>query len=215
MDLCAVGESFTYLRLLPYSSQWAFIVPLFGSLISMGFLFFKRHSHPLNLILLTVFTLFESFSVGVIISYSDQLVVLQALIITLFTFAGLTVFTLYNADNMNFGKMGPWLFGALMFLVGAGFVQMFFPYSKTTDLVFAGAGCIVFSAYIVYDTWLLCKRLSPDEWILAVVSLYLDIINLCELDLSAKRDPARFANHALFATVINILRVLNGTQSDN
>lgn len=44
------------------ANQWAFIVPLIGSLVSMGFLYWKRHSHPTNLILLGTFTLLESVS---------------------------------------------------------------------------------------------------------------------------------------------------------
>ena len=33
-----------------------------------------------------------------------------------------------------------------------------------------------FSAYILYDTQMICKKLSPDEWVLGVVSLYLDVV---------------------------------------
>lgn len=32
--------------------------------------------------------------------------------------------------------------------------------------------------YIVFDVWLAANRLSYDEWVLASVNLYLDIINL-------------------------------------
>ena len=45
------------------ANQWAFIVPMIGSLVSMGFLYWKRHSHPTNLVLLGLFTLLESVSV--------------------------------------------------------------------------------------------------------------------------------------------------------
>ncbi len=37
---------------------------------------------------------------------------------------------------------------------------------------------ILFSAYIVYDTQQIIKRASPEEYILASVELYLDVINL-------------------------------------
>lgn len=171
-------------------NQWAFILPLFGSLITLGFLYWKRHSHPTNLILLGLFTLLESISLGSVITYIDQKIVLQAMLITTFTFLGLSLFTLQS--KWDFSSLGGWLFGALLILVGTSFVGMFFPYSQTFDMVTAGAGCVVFSLYIVYDTWLIQRRLSPDEWVLANVSLYLDIINL----------------------FISILRILNGTQED-
>jgi len=34
------------------------------------------------------------------------------------------------------------------------------------------------SGWIIYDTWQIMARLGPDDYILAVIDLYLDIINL-------------------------------------
>lgn len=157
-------------------NQWAFIVPMVGSLATMGVLYFKRHSHPTNIILLGLFTVLESLSLGTVITYVDQKIVLQAMVITAFTFFGLTLFTLQS--KWDFGSLGGWLFGALMVLVGVGFVGVFLPYNQTFDLIMAGAGCVIFSLYIVYDTWLIQRRLSAEEWVLANISLYLDIVNL-------------------------------------
>ena len=42
----------------------------------------------------------------------------------------------------------------------------------------AVGGAVIFSLYIVYDVYLISSRLSPDEYISASISLYLDIINL-------------------------------------
>jgi len=42
----------------------------------------------------------------------------------------------------------------------------------------AVGGAALFSLYIVYDVYLIARRLSPDEYIPAAISLYLDIINL-------------------------------------
>lgn len=39
-------------------------------------------------------------------------------------------------------------------------------------------GTLLFSGYIVYDTYLINSRLSPDEYIMGSISLYLDFINL-------------------------------------
>ena len=39
-------------------------------------------------------------------------------------------------------------------------------------------GAALFSLYIVYDVHEISKRVSPDEYINAAISLYLDIINL-------------------------------------
>jgi FtsH-binding integral membrane protein len=55
-----------------------------------------------------------------------------------------------------------------------GIVGMFTGFSKTIDLVYAIVGCLLFSGYIVYDTYMITKRLSPDEYILGAISLYLE-----------------------------------------
>jgi protein lifeguard len=74
--------------------------------------------------------------------------------------------------------MGPYLFGGLMTLIMTGLVSLIFPFSKMVDLVYAVMGCLIFSGYIIYDTFLITTRLSPDEFILAAVSLYLECVFL-------------------------------------
>jgi FtsH-binding integral membrane protein len=53
-------------------------------------------------------------------------------------------------------------------------VSIFLPFSRGMDLVFAIGGCLIFSGYIVYDTYNINKRLSPDEYIMGAISLYLE-----------------------------------------
>ena len=55
-----------------------------------------------------------------------------------------------------------------------GLVGIFIPFSRTMDLIFAIGGCLIFSGYIVYDTYIINKRLSPDEYIMGSISLYLE-----------------------------------------
>jgi len=57
-----------------------------------------------------------------------------------------------------------------------GIVGVFIPFSRTIDLVYAILGCLIFSGYIVYDTFLITKRLSPDEYIVGSLSLYLEYV---------------------------------------
>ena len=57
-----------------------------------------------------------------------------------------------------------------------GFLAMLF--GIQTGYVYALLGCILFSGYILFDTWLIMDKLSPHEYVLAAIMLYLDIINL-------------------------------------
>lgn len=59
----------------------------------------------------------------------------------------------------------------------AVWLQLFF-YSEVVELAFAAAGALLFCGFIIYDTHLLMHKLSPEEYILAAINLYLDIINL-------------------------------------
>lgn len=88
--------------------------------------------------------------------------------------------------------MGPWLFGGLVALsktpisnlcilvltsllsVMTGLVGIFLPFSRTMDLIFAICGTLLFSGYVVYDTYIITKKLSPDEYIMGAISLYLE-----------------------------------------
>ncbi|RXW25008.1 hypothetical protein EST38_g791 [Candolleomyces aberdarensis] len=155
---------------------WSFYVPLFGTLITLGLLFWKRHAHPWNFVFLSAFTLMEAFTLGVVTAFYDNVLVLQALLITLGVFLGLTLFTLQS--KYDFSGMGPFLFGTLIALVMTGFVAIFLPFNRTFDLLIAIIGCLLFSGYIVYDTYNINRRLSPDEYIMGAISLYLDFINL-------------------------------------
>jgi FtsH-binding integral membrane protein len=155
---------------------WAFYIPMFGTLINLGLLFWKRHTHPWNFVLLSTFTLMESFTLGIAISFYPNVIVLQALLITTGVFLGLTLFTFQS--KYDFSGMGPFLFGSLIALCMTGLVGVFIPFSRTMDLIIAIGGCLLFSGYIVYDTYMINKRMSPDEFIMGSISLYLDFINL-------------------------------------
>ncbi|XP_056685564.1 uncharacterized protein [Spinacia oleracea] len=58
------------------------------------------------------------------------------------------------------------------------FPQIFNPLGKLSLIIYLCAAAKLFSAYIVYGTHNLIKRYSYDGYILAAVTLYLDIVNL-------------------------------------
>jgi len=176
---CIIGGSLSQSTSAIYWVQthtWAFYVPLFGTLVNLGLLYWKRHSHPTNFLLLSTFTVLEAFTLGVVMAFYDNVVILQALLITLGVFIGLTLFTFQS--KYDFSGLGPWLFGALVAMLMTGLVGLVIPFGQTMDLLYAIGGCLLFSGYIVYDTYMISNKLSPDEFILGAISLYLDFINL-------------------------------------
>ncbi|KAI9020997.1 inhibitor of apoptosis-promoting Bax1-domain-containing protein [Phycomyces nitens] len=158
------------------TNPWLLYTSMFGSLGVLFALMWKARSAPLNYILLGVFTLFESQMVGTVVTFYDQTIVLQALIITAGVFFGLTIFTLQS--KWDFSGMGPILYAGIWVLLLAGIVQIFIPFSKGIELAMAIGGVVIFSGYIIFDTFLIFNRYSPEDYIMASTSLYMDIINL-------------------------------------
>ncbi|NXC68165.1 LFG4 protein, partial [Anhinga anhinga] len=148
----------------------------FGSLAIVVALTLYRHQHPVNLYLLFGFCSSNDRLLFLfIVSFYDVSIVLQAFILTTAVFLGLTAYTLQS--KRDFSKFGAGLFACLWILIFSGFLRLFF-YSETIELVFAAAGALLFCGFIIYDTYLLMHKLSPEEYILAAINLYLDIINL-------------------------------------
>ncbi|KAF5950874.1 hypothetical protein HYC85_012867 [Camellia sinensis] len=142
-------------------------------------LYVYQQKHPLNLIILGLFTMCLSLTVGVSCANTDGRIVLEALILTSAVVVSLTGYTFWaSKKGKDFSYLGPILFTSLFTLFLAGFIQMFFPLGSTSTAIYGGIGAVIFSGYIVYDTDNLIKRFTYDEHIWASVTLYLDILNL-------------------------------------
>ncbi|XP_018007861.1 protein lifeguard 4 [Hyalella azteca] len=158
-----------------HTNPWLLIMCLpaaFGLLIALHV---KRHVVPMNLILLAAFTVVEAVTVGTVVSLYEVASVVQALVLTLLITFGLTAYTFQT--KRDFTNMGVGLFIGLLCLLGVGVLNLFLG-STGLDLIIAGAGALVFSLFIVFDTQMMMTKLSPEEYILATINLYLDIINL-------------------------------------
>ena len=121
-----------------------------------------------------------TYSVGVVCAmyYASGLglIVLQALVLTAGTFTALSAYV--HMSKKDFSFLGGGLFACLIVLVMWGFLNMFFDFGIGGRMIFSLIGCLVFVGYILYDTSLLIHHLGPDDYIIAAVTLYLDIVNL-------------------------------------
>jgi len=89
--------------------------------------------------------------------------------------AGLTAFTFQT--KRDFSSMGAALYSGLLILIGASFIHIFIG-GEITEIGLAVGGALLFSFFIVFDTQMIMSRVSEEEYILATIQLYLDIINL-------------------------------------
>jgi FtsH-binding integral membrane protein len=137
-----------------------------------------KDKEPHNMYLLATFTIVEAFLVGSITTAycaaGQRGIVLEAVFLTGAIFAGLTIYVYQSKTDFSF--LGAALSMGLGALILWGFLAMIFGFK--TGYFYALLGCIVFSGYILFDTWLIMDKLSPHEHVLAAIMLYLDIINL-------------------------------------
>ena len=133
----------------------------------------------LNVVLLFSYTFVEGlFLCGIIGWYIDAGaadLVAQAFIITLGIFVALTAYIFITKKDLS--GWGPYLFGFLIAMVLAGFILMFTS-TPMVDLVWSIMGAFLFCGFILYDTSQILLKYNTDEYISAVISLYLDFINL-------------------------------------
>lgn len=164
-------------------NQWIWIVAFIisiAAIIAISCCGNLRRKFPANFILLGVFTLAEGTMLGFISSRYESQEVFLAVAITAVLCFGLTLFAFQT--KWDFTVMGAGLFVAVLVLMVFGFLAIFF-HSKVVTLIIACAGALIFSLYLIYDTQLMLggkhkQSISPEEYIFAALSLYLDIINI-------------------------------------
>ncbi|KAI8511148.1 PREDICTED: protein lifeguard 4-like [Branchiostoma belcheri] len=174
-----MGALFIYtpaIKTFVQGSPTLLMVALFLSLGILVALHVKRTEYPTNMYLLAAFTFVEAYSVGTLVTFYDQAIVLQAFALTLSVCVGLTLYTLQS--KKDYSSWGAGLFSALWILVIAGFLHLFFPRNDFMEMGLAVGGALLFCLFIVFDTSMLMHKLSPEEYILASINLYLDMINL-------------------------------------
>ncbi|OZJ06751.1 hypothetical protein BZG36_00428 [Bifiguratus adelaidae] len=166
-------------------NMWVVIVSMIGTFITLFALMAKARQTPINYYLLALFTVLESIGVGTVgkehrksahqfhllthfdnsVSFYEQKVVLQALLITLGVFVGLTLFTVQS--KWDFSGMGPILYASIWILVLVNLVEVFLPFNRDIDLAIAVVAVVIFSGYIIFDTYLIFNRYSPEDYIIA------------------------------------------------
>ncbi|XP_065305671.1 protein lifeguard 4-like [Dermacentor albipictus] len=173
--IAAFGMFTPAVKLYISQNHWMVGGAFFMSMALLLALMVKRRETPTNYFLLMGFTLVQAFTVAVVVSFYDQMAVLQAFLLTLGVTGGLTLYTFQS--KRDFSTWGAGLYAFLMVLLMGSLLQ-FFLTSSHLEFVLSLGGAVLFSFFIIFDTHMLMHRVSPEEYILATIELYLDIINL-------------------------------------
>ncbi|XP_046920356.1 glutamate NMDA receptor-associated protein 1 lifeguard isoform X2 [Dermatophagoides farinae] len=136
---------------------------------------------PHNYICLFLFTLAQSFLVGVTASLYQFQIVIYAVLITGVICLGLTLFAFQT--KIDFTIFNGMMFIIFIVFVMFGFIMMFFPRSNTMHLIYSCIGAFLFSAFLLIDTQMILggshkMQFSAEDYVFAALTLYLDIINI-------------------------------------
>lgn len=136
---------------------------------------------PINYILMLVFTVLETHYIMYAIAHvNDKFIVLSAALITLALVAALTVYACLTKTDFTF--LGPFLMCAMLVLFFFAIMILLFGKSKVLILIYCSIGLIIFSIYLIFDTQLIVGQLGNsydiDDYVIASLNLYLDIINI-------------------------------------
>ena len=151
--------------------------------------------YPTNYLALFSFTACEAVVLGITCLFVNSAAVGLAAAMTALVTAGLSCFACFT--KIDFTGMGAYLYAGLLSLIVCGFVGSFFSAFYQTEWiqnVYAGVGCLIFSAYIVFDTQLIVggkhaqHAFNEDDYVFAALNIYLDIVNLFIYILSILND---------------------------
>ncbi|XP_037927284.1 protein lifeguard 1-like isoform X2 [Teleopsis dalmanni] len=106
--------------------------------------------------------------------------VILALAITAVVVFALTIFAMQT--KIDFTTCGGMLLMFIVILIIMGVVLMYFP-DRVTKMAYVCFGVFCFGLYLVYDVQLMvggshAYAISPEEYVFAALSIYIDIINI-------------------------------------
>lgn len=177
----AIRDTFVHITVYWQIGRYFCVVLFIPTSVSLGALGSPsvKSRYPVNYILLGIFTISMAVNIGYVCSlyhYTGHgALILQAFGATCAIFLGLTLYTLLSGKDFSYlnGFLAVTLWGLLF----AGVVGLWFPWMRNS-LIHGFVGAVVFSGYVLYDTWRLQSKFGYDDYIIATIELYLDIVNL-------------------------------------
>ncbi|XP_047204058.1 fas apoptotic inhibitory molecule 2b isoform X2 [Girardinichthys multiradiatus] len=165
------------------SLYMASYIMFFATYIALSCCGDLRRQFPWNIILLVLFTLSMAFMMGFVSSFYNTKSVMLCLGITALVCLSVTLFSFQSKIDVT-SCQGVLFSLCIAMLLCAITISIVVPFGYVPWLhaIYAVIGAILFTLFLAFDTQLLLgnKRysISPEEYVFATLSLYLDIIYL-------------------------------------
>jgi FtsH-binding integral membrane protein len=192
VTMLGVAFAFTQPRLMqavivhPFISMIAIFVPLWMA---------QRNARefPKNVLLTLLFTFVEGVFIAPFLAVAEQAApgtVGQAGLLTFAAFGGLTLYA--AVSRRDFSAWGSFFFIGLIVLMIAMVIN-FFVASAAASLWISAIGVLVFAGLLVFDTWRILRsgQFGQDDYVIAAVQIYLDLLNMFLFILSLLGNRSR------------------------
>lgn len=192
VTMFGVAFTFTQPRLMqaviehPFISMIAIFVPLWMA---------QRNARefPKNVLLTLLFTFVEGVFIAPFLAHAEQAApgtVGQAGLLTFAAFGGLTLYA--AVSRRDFSAWGSFFFIGLIVLLVAMFIN-FFVASAAVSLWISAVGVLIFAGLLVFDTWRILRSgtFGQDDYVIAAVQIYLDLLNMFLFILSLLGNRSR------------------------
>jgi FtsH-binding integral membrane protein len=135
---------------------------------------------PKNVILTLLFTFVEGVFIAPFLYLAERNApgsVMSAGALTLVAFGGLTLYALLS--RRDFSAWGSFFMIGLLVLIAASIINMFVA-SAAAGLWISAVGVLIFSGLLVFDTWRILRsgQFGQDDYVIAAVQIYLDLLNM-------------------------------------
>ena len=176
--MAATTGAYIGMQMAPAIATWYWGLVILEFAMLIGLIFTKRKP-GLNLILLFGFTFTSGLTLtpllaAVLAMPAGAQILTNALLLTGLAFGGISLFAINTKRDFSF--MGRFLFISLLIMIGAALLNIFL-HSSMLQTILAGAGAIIFSLFILFDTQNIIRG-NYDSPVEAAVDLYLDVLNL-------------------------------------
>ena len=163
-----------------YWLVWVFLGLAIG--VEMTLICYRRVARkvPLNYFLLGVFTFAEAWIVGFICMFYDFEAIMTALLLTVGLTASLQAYAIFTKTDFTIMSGLLWIaVGILMLTIVLG---MIFSENSAAFYVITCLVLLVMGVFLIYDTQLITGQgkyaMSIDDYILAALVLYIDIVTI-------------------------------------
>jgi FtsH-binding integral membrane protein len=171
-----IGFTFPDLMIAAAEHPWLALIAMIAGVYGATAV---RHVQGLNLFALFGFTTLTGVIISpvlFIISATNPASILQAGVLTVGIFGGLTIYAFLSRRDFSFMRGMLWV--GLITIVLSGLLNVLIVGSTGLGFALAVASVLLFSGFVLYDTSNIIRRYPTNEYVAGALDLYLDIFNI-------------------------------------